>query len=98
MSIERGEKTLLLTGPCGSAKTTSVKVLCAELGVEVMEFDANGQEYELNFNGEDIYEKSALKVFIQFMRNSQLTSIEKMSLKHRLLLIEQLPNIFYRFV
>lgn len=95
MSIERGKKTLLLTGPCGSAKTTSVKVLCAELGIEVMEFDGNSQEYEFSLNEEDIYEKSALKVFTQFMRKSQLTSIEKMSLKHRLLLVEQLPNIFY---
>lgn len=97
MSVERGGKTLLLTGPCGSAKTTSVKVLCAELGVEVMEFDGNGQEYELNFNGDEVFEKSAIRIFVQFMRNSQLTSIEKMSLKHRLLLVEQLPNIFYRF-
>lgn len=98
MAIERGGKTLLLSGPCGSSKTTSVRMICDELGVEVLEFDGNAQEFEMNNTGEEVWEKSAMKMFIQFMRDSQLSSIEKMSMKHRLLIIEQLPSMFYKLV
>lgn len=97
MLIERGNKTLLLSGPCGCGKTAAVKAICLELGIEILEFDGN-QEYELNYKGDEIWEKSAMEVFTQFLRNSQFGSIEKMSLKHRLLLIEPLPNMFYRYV
>uniref|UniRef100_A0A915ERY3 Cell cycle checkpoint protein RAD17 n=1 Tax=Ditylenchus dipsaci TaxID=166011 RepID=A0A915ERY3_9BILA len=93
MGVRVGFKTLLLTGPCGSGKTTAVKVLCAELGIEVLEFDGN-QEYQVSYNGEDIYEKPMLQTFYQFMSNAECSSLEKMSLKQRLLLIKQLPNVF----
>lgn len=96
MFIEKGNKTLLITGPCGCGKTTTLKAICNELGIEVCEYDGN-QEYEFNYKGDEIWEKSSIEIFTQFLRNSQFGSIERMSLKHRLLLIEPLPNMFYRY-
>ncbi|KAH7727297.1 CRE-HPR-17 protein [Aphelenchoides avenae] len=89
-------KGLLLTGPPGCGKSTTVKVLCAELGIEVLEFDATQHEYELSNTGDELWETSVVNLFVQFLRRAEFVSIEKQCLTHRLLLIEQLPNVFYR--
>ncbi|KAI1720104.1 rad17 cell cycle checkpoint protein domain-containing protein [Ditylenchus destructor] len=95
MPVERGPKNLLLTGPSGCGKSTAIRVLCSELGIEVMEFEGS-QEYYINeFDGR-ICAKSMFHMLKQFFLRAQLSSISKMSLKHRLLLIRQLPLIFYR--
>lgn len=97
MSESDSPKGLLLTGPPGCGKSTTVKVLCTELGIEVLEFDANQHEYELTYSGDELLETSMLSLFVQFLRHAEFVSIEKQSLSHRLLLIEQLPNVFYRY-
>jgi len=60
MMVEFGPKCLLITGPSGCGKSATVKVICNELGVEVIEFD--GSEYELSTLG-DIWERPNSKVF-----------------------------------
>ncbi|KAL3093228.1 hypothetical protein niasHT_022678 [Heterodera trifolii] len=103
MSINRGPKTLLLTGPSGSGKTSALRVLCAEFGIEVNEFDCTeefGGETAPPFSGAPSFSKRSgetqLDGFIHFIRSNEFSSIQNMSLKHRLLLIAQLPNAFYR--
>ncbi|KAI1727716.1 rad17 cell cycle checkpoint protein [Ditylenchus destructor] len=95
MPVERGPKNLLLTGPSGCGKSTAIRVLCSELGIEVMEFEGSQEYYIDEFDGR-ICTKPMFQMLKQFFLRAQLSSISKMSLKHRLLLIRQLPLIFYR--
>ncbi|CAK5030336.1 unnamed protein product [Meloidogyne enterolobii] len=91
MGICRGSKTLLLTGPSGSGKRTAVRVIAAELGIEVTEWDWTDDCNNLNNNRRRSFSAEG---FAQFLNDTQFSSIQRMSLKHRLLLISQLPSEF----
>uniref|UniRef100_A0A914Z4Q6 Cell cycle checkpoint protein RAD17 n=1 Tax=Panagrolaimus superbus TaxID=310955 RepID=A0A914Z4Q6_9BILA len=94
---DKRSKILLLTGPCGCGKTTTLKLLCNDLGVDFLEFDLP-QEGEYNdFSEFDYYtESKPLEVFEKYIKSCEFTSTEPGASKHRLLCIENLPNIFYR--
>ncbi|CAK5074892.1 unnamed protein product [Meloidogyne enterolobii] len=94
MGICRGSKTLLLTGPSGSGKRTAVRVIAAELGIEVTEWDWTDDCNNLNNNRRRSFSAEG---FAQFLNDTQFSSIQRMSLKHRLLLISQLPSEFLNF-
>lgn len=48
-------KILLLTGPCGSGKTATVKVLCSELRMKLVEWESpDHYEFAVDENGEEI--------------------------------------------
>ena len=95
--IFKGAKTLLLTGPSGSGKRTAVRVIAAELGIEVTEWD-----WTDDCNSSNNYDKSnrrrsfSAEGFAQFLHDTEFSSIQRMSLKHRLLLISQLPSEFLK--
>ena len=94
VKCDKGPKLLLITGPCGSGKTSTVKVLCHEMGVELVE--AEHQEGgEFDFNSME-FEK-ADSMFFAFLRSCEYSSVSAKRSKKRLVLIEHLPNLFYRF-
>ncbi|KAE9552215.1 hypothetical protein FO519_004559 [Halicephalobus sp. NKZ332] len=93
IKCDKGPKLLLITGPCGSGKTTTVKVLCHEMGIELVE--AEHQEGgEFDFNSMEI--EKADSMFFAFMRSCEYSSVSSRQSKKRLVLIEHLPNLFYR--
>uniref|UniRef100_F1L066 Cell cycle checkpoint protein RAD17 n=1 Tax=Ascaris suum TaxID=6253 RepID=F1L066_ASCSU len=90
-------KILLLTGPCGSGKTATVKVLCSELRMKLVEWESpDHYEFAVDENGEEILcEQSQVRVFADFLKSVDRNSLDD-SCAQRVVLIEHLPNIFYR--
>uniref|UniRef100_A0A0R3RXM1 Cell cycle checkpoint protein RAD17 n=1 Tax=Elaeophora elaphi TaxID=1147741 RepID=A0A0R3RXM1_9BILA len=86
----RGCKLLLLTGPTGSGKTTAVKILCGELKFELIEWNCS-ESYDIFYD----LEGKEVRKFAEFLKSADRGSIEK-SLSQKLVLVEQLPNIFYQ--
>jgi broad-specificity NMP kinase len=86
----------LLTGPCGTGKTATLKVICNDFGVEVLEYESN-RAYELSLDSEEVWDESEIKVFQRFLYEAEYPSVE-CSAKRRLVLVEHLPNRFYRLV
>jgi cell cycle checkpoint protein len=85
---------MLLTGPCGCGKTATIKMVCKELDIDLVEFEP-GRAFELSNNEEEVWEESETKLFRRFLRQVEYLSVEKGSNRRRLVLIEQLPNSFY---
>lgn len=93
----RGCKLLLLTGPTGSGKTATVRVLCEELELELIEWNSP-ECCELFYNPEGdevIFEENQVQSFSKFLKSADRGSIEQSALQ-KVVLVEQLPNIFYR--
>ncbi|KAM3719038.1 Cell cycle checkpoint protein [Dirofilaria immitis] len=93
----RGCKLLLLTGPTGSGKTATVKMLCRELKLELIEWNCS-ESYNIFYGSEGeevIYEESQVREFTEFLKSSDRGSIEKPA-SQKVILIEQLPMVFYQ--
>ncbi|CAG9529844.1 unnamed protein product [Cercopithifilaria johnstoni] len=90
-------KLLLLTGPTGSGKTIAVKMLCRELNLELIEWNCS-EFYNVFYDpeGEEVvYEENQVRKFAEFLKSSDRGSLEK-SVLQKVILVEQLPNIFYQ--
>ncbi|MCP9262040.1 BMA-HPR-17 [Dirofilaria immitis] len=81
----RGCKLLLLTGPTGSGKTATVKMLCRELKLELIEWNCS-ESYNIFYGSEG----EEVREFTEFLKSSDRGSIEKPA-SQKVILIEQLP-------
>ncbi|WWC69257.1 uncharacterized protein I206_103195 [Kwoniella pini CBS 10737] len=97
--IRKYKRILFLSGPAGVGKTTTVKLLCESLGVEMMEWGESVEEWSL---GAGIDRESAISKFNSFIsRNSfpslsmssQLTSAQSQNIKPRIILLTALPHL-----
>ncbi|XP_066261934.1 cell cycle checkpoint protein RAD17 isoform X2 [Euwallacea similis] len=82
---------LLLTGPTGSGKSTSVKVLCSSLNLDVTEWtNPVDIDYEV-FKGPGQVAK-----FLEFFSESQYCSLFSNRSDKKVLLVKDFPNTFLR--
>lgn len=95
-------KILLLEGPPGCSKTTSIKLVAKEAGFDVLEWITptdietnllydNPRYYERDFVS---YENQVVKFSDFLLRSSCFNSL--LSNKKRLLLVKDLPNTFFK--
>lgn len=91
--INRGgslAKFLLITGPAGSGKTSTVRVLCRKLGINLTEWvNPVDHDFEM-FRGLNQAGK-----FSEFLTESKWNSLFSNGSK-KAILIEEFPNVFIR--
>ncbi|XP_012577223.1 PREDICTED: cell cycle checkpoint protein RAD17 [Condylura cristata] len=106
---KKGGSILLITGPPGCGKTTTIKILSKELSIQVQEWTnpilANFQKDEFKelFNSESSFHpyQSQIAVFKEFLLRA--TKYNKLQMlgddlrtDKKIILVEDLPNQFYR--
>ncbi|XP_003460998.2 cell cycle checkpoint protein RAD17 isoform X1 [Cavia porcellus] len=108
---EQGGSVLLITGPPGCGKTTTIKILSKEHGIEVQEWinpvlpDFQKDDFKELFNFESSFHKfpyqSQITVFKEFLLRA--TKYNKLQMlgddlrtDKKIILVEDLPNQFYR--
>ncbi|WVF71982.1 hypothetical protein IAT40_006793 [Kwoniella sp. CBS 6097] len=96
--IRKYKRVLLLTGPAGTGKTTTVRMLARDLGVELMEWGEGVEEWSL---GGGIERESSMSKFTSFLSRHSFpsmsftseTSTSQTPTKPRLILLTALPNL-----
>ncbi|OCF36625.1 hypothetical protein I316_01877 [Kwoniella heveanensis BCC8398] len=96
--IRKYKRVLLLTGPAGTGKTTTVRLLARDLGVEVMEWGEGVEEWSL---GGGIERESSMSKFTSFLSRHSFPSmtfspnsaISSQTAKPRIILLTALPNL-----
>uniref|UniRef100_A0A0P6IXY2 Cell cycle checkpoint protein RAD17 n=1 Tax=Heterocephalus glaber TaxID=10181 RepID=A0A0P6IXY2_HETGA len=108
---EQGGSILLITGPPGCGKTTTIKILSKEHGIEVQEWinpvlpDFQKDDFKEIFNFESSFHtfpyQSQIVVFKEFLLRA--TKYNKLQMlgddlrtDKKIILVEDLPNQFYR--
>nr|KAF6366938.1 RAD17 checkpoint clamp loader component [Pipistrellus kuhlii] len=108
---KQGGSILLITGPPGCGKTTTIKILSKELGIEVQEWinpvlsDFQKDDFKEIFNYESSFHilpyQSQITVFKEFLLRA--TKYNKLQMlgddlrtDKKIILVEDLPNQFYR--
>ncbi|WVQ98933.1 hypothetical protein IAU59_006065 [Kwoniella sp. CBS 9459] len=96
--VRKYKRVLLLTGPAGTGKTTTVRLLARDIGVEVMEWGEGVEERSL---GGGIDRESSMSKFTSFLSRhsfpsmsfSSNSSASQTPVKPRLILLTALPNL-----
>ncbi|XP_045302087.1 LOW QUALITY PROTEIN: cell cycle checkpoint protein RAD17 [Leopardus geoffroyi] len=108
---KQGGSVLLITGPPGCGKTTTLKILSKEHGIQVQEWinpilpDFQKDDFKEIFNSESSFQvfpyQSQITVFKEFLLRA--TKYNKLQMlgddlrtDKRIILVEDLPNQFYR--
>ncbi|WRT67333.1 uncharacterized protein IL334_004303 [Kwoniella shivajii] len=104
--LRKYKRILFLTGPAGTGKTTTMRLLCESLGVEVMEWGEGVKEWSL---GGGIDRESSISKFNTFISrhsfpslsmSTQSTSTQSSpsltASKPRLILLTSLPNLSHQ--
>ncbi|KAL0959331.1 hypothetical protein HGRIS_014592 [Hohenbuehelia grisea] len=102
--LRRYRKVLVLTGPAGTAKTTTLRILSREIGFEIVEWrnsadDQFPSEYQAGASDLSAYESSSVK-FANFLNRatacrSIFDSTPNASTSRHVILLEDLPNILH---
>ncbi|CAD7091124.1 unnamed protein product [Hermetia illucens] len=93
---------LLITGPAGSGKTATVRVVAKEMKYELVEWitpvdvDLVRSAPSLAYNEDNMYRESQVDIFKQFLFKSSRYSSLFDSVQRRLILVEDFPNVFVR--
>lgn len=108
---KQGGSILLITGPPGCGKTTTIKILSKELGIQVQEWvnpilpDFQKDDYKELLNLESKFSvvpyQSQIAVFNDFLlratKYSKLQMLgDDLTTDKKIILVEDLPNQFYR--
>ncbi|KAK6903145.1 hypothetical protein I203_108408 [Kwoniella mangroviensis CBS 8507] len=97
--LRKYKRILFLSGPAGVGKTTTVRLFCQSLGVEIMEWGESVEEWSL---GGGIDRESSISKFSSFISrssypslsmSSQRTPSQPTAVKPRLILLTSLPNL-----
>ncbi|KAI5475119.1 cell cycle checkpoint protein rad17 [Pseudohyphozyma bogoriensis] len=104
--LAKYRRILVMSGPSGAAKTATLRILCEEEGIDVLEY-RNGSN--LSFGGGDFDRESMVQQFTNFLSragmapaldfgpspsslNSPTTLSTPSTTRKRLILLEDLPN------
>ncbi|TRM58560.1 Rad17 cell cycle checkpoint protein-domain-containing protein [Schizophyllum amplum] len=98
--LRKYRRILVLTGPAGTGKTSTVKVLAREMGLDIMEWrnetSANKAPAEWDDYGLDHYAPSPQEAFSTFMtRASRCRDVFSSTARPHIILLEDLPNILH---
>ncbi|KAL1747170.1 Rad17 cell cycle checkpoint protein-domain-containing protein [Schizophyllum fasciatum] len=98
--LRRYRRILVLTGPAGTGKTSTVRVLAREMGFDIMEwrneFSAGKSSMEWDDYGSDQYAHAPQELFINFMaRASRCRDVFSSTARPHIILLEDLPNILH---
>ncbi|XP_007941552.2 cell cycle checkpoint protein RAD17 [Orycteropus afer afer] len=108
---KQGGSILLITGPPGCGKTTTLKILSKELGIQVQEWinpvlpDFRKDDFKEMFNRESSFHmfpyQSQMAVFKEFLlRATKYNKLQMlgddMRTDKKIILVEDLPHQFYR--
>lgn len=89
---------LLLTGPAGSGKTTSIKLVAKSMGFEINEWitPMDVEWSELGDNDNATFRENQIDKFRDFLfRSSRYSSLFEDERK-KLIIVEDLPNAFFK--
>ncbi|WVR05388.1 hypothetical protein IAU60_002402 [Kwoniella sp. DSM 27419] len=98
--IRKYKRVLLLSGPAGSGKTTSVRLIARDMGVEILEWGEGVEEWSL---GGGIDRESSISKFTTFLSRQSFPALslsagtdqskQAATGKPRLILLTALPNL-----
>lgn len=86
---------LLITGPPGSGKTATVRLIAKELDFDISEW-ITPLDADQDFDNTDSYTENHVKKFSDFLYRSSRYGSVFANQRKRLLLVEDFPNVFIK--
>lgn len=96
INVDDDKKCLLVSGPAGCGKSSTIRLLCDELDIDFVEFDLERRfNMKENWDSEsDLYDEAQVKLFREFVWKAQSSTVETRARTRKLIIIKELPYVF----
>ncbi|KAJ7650689.1 Rad17 cell cycle checkpoint protein-domain-containing protein [Roridomyces roridus] len=93
--LRKYRRILALTGPAGTAKTTTIRILARELNLEILEWRNSAGESRGNIDDDTLFSK--FETFLERASTCQnlFEAASSSAKKRQLILVEDFPNILH---
>lgn len=87
-----------MTGPTGCGKSTTIRVLCEDLGYDLIEYEQNqALQTFTDANGElQMHEQNQMEAFSSFIRTSSKKTLGQSAKSRKIVLVREIPNVFVK--